>query len=164
VDVLIVLTLVVMTGVLLLAFVPIVPASALQWTLALILGALTGFERVTVPAVVIITIWALLGSTSGLWLPFFGIQGGKRLSCLGLIAFMLGAAAGTAFIPIPVVGTVAGGVGAVTLVELARVGQVRPALRGGALALRLMVLGFVLEFVFSLAILVTVIASVALTA
>ena len=146
---------------LLLAFVPVVPASALQWAIAMLFGALTQFTRVTIPAAVIMTLLMLAGSTSGLWLPFFGMKG-KGVSCLGLIAFMIGCVAGVV-IPIPILGSIIGGIVAVVIVEFARVGTWRAALSGGQAALRVMILGFVLEFVFGLAIFVTFLVSLATT-
>lgn len=155
------LTLFLMTMGLFLAFVPLVPATALQWTIAILFAAAEGFHRVTVPAAVVMTLFMLAGSTSGLWLPFFGMKG-KGVSCMGLIAFMIGCMIGV-IIPIPIVGSMIGGIAAVVIVEFAHVGTWRAAAQGGAAALRVMILGFVFEFVFSLAIFVTFIISLATT-
>ena len=146
-----------------LAFIPVVPSSALQWTIGILYGALGNFTRLTVPAAVIMTILMIAGSTSGVWLPYFGMRG-KGLSCLGLIAFFIGCIIGT-FIPLPIpfVGNIIGGVGAVVIVEYARIGEYRAALKSGGAALSMMILGFVFEFLFSLAIFFTFLISVLTT-
>jgi len=155
------LTVLLMVITLPLAFVPVVPSSALQWAIALLFAALEGFQRVTLPAALVMTLWMLAGSTSGLWLPYFGMKG-KGVSCMGLLAFAIGCLLGT-LIPIPILGSIIGGIVAVVVVEFARVGTWRAALSGGTAALRVMILGYVLEFAFSLAILVTFLVSVATT-
>jgi hypothetical protein len=66
-------------------------------------------------------------------------------------------------LPIPFVGNIIGGVGAVVIVEYARIGEYRTALKSGGAALRMMVLGFVFEFLFSLAIFFTFLISVLTT-
>jgi uncharacterized protein YqgC (DUF456 family) len=144
-----------------LAFVPLVPATALQWAIAMIFAAADGFHRVTVPAAVIITLLMLAGSTSGIWLPYFGMKG-KGVSCIGLTAFMIGCMVGV-LIPIPIIGSMIGGIIAVVVVEFARVGTWRAAVQGGVAATRVMILGFVFEFVFSLAIFLTFLISLATT-
>ncbi len=146
-----------------LVVIPVVPVAALEWAIALVYAALTGFQRVTVPAAVLMTAFMLAGSTSGLWLPYFGLRG-RGVSCLGLLAFFLGCALGTAAIPVPVLGTLIGGVAGVFLAEYARAREWRAALGGSGLALRVILVGMGLELAFAAAILLTFLVSVLTTA
>lgn len=161
-DVLLLLALILMVAGLALVVIPAVPVAALEWAIATLAAALTGFERVTVFAAALMTLFMLLGSTAGLWLPYFGLKGSGP-SCLGLLAFFIGCAVGSAAIPVPLLGALIGGVAGVMLVEYARVREFRAALRRGGGALRVMLIGIALEFAFALAILVTFVVSVATT-
>ncbi|NWF67936.1 MAG: DUF456 domain-containing protein [Chloroflexi bacterium] len=158
-----IITIILMLLTLGLAFVPVVPASALQWAIAMLYGALTGFARVPLPAALVMTALMLIGATSGLWLPYFGLKG-KGISCLGLIAFTVGALVGTMLIPLPLLGTLIGAVFGVFAAEFARWRTWRAAIAGGGAALRVMLLGFVVEFVISLLIFVTFLIGLAATA
>lgn len=155
-SLLILIALVAMAASLFLILIPAVPVTALEWAIAMVLGMLTGFTRLTPVAAVIITILMAIGSTNGIWMPFIGLRG-RQLSCLGLVAFFVGMIAGSALIPIPFIGTILGGVIGVILVEFTRVKEVRKAMESGGSALRLILYGMIAEFIFAvLVILVTV--------
>jgi uncharacterized protein len=160
-TVLLPVTVVLMLFALVLAFVPVVPATAVQWAIGMLFAGATGFQRVTPLAAVVMTGIMLAGVTSSLWLPYFGMRG-KGLSCLGMIAFLIGGVVGTA-IPIPIVGSIIGGVAAVMVVEYARVREIRAAMQSGRAALKTVLLGFVLEFIFSLTIFIIFLVSVVTT-
>jgi len=162
-SLLIIVTLFLMTLSLLLILIPAVPVSALEWGIAMVFGALTGFSRLTPYAAIIATILMLVGSTAGLWMPFFGLRG-KQLSCLGLLAFFIGMIAGSALIPLPFIGTIIGGVLGVMLVEFLRLKEINESLRSGGAALRLIIYGMIAEFFFSTALVGTVMLSILLTA
>jgi uncharacterized protein YqgC (DUF456 family) len=152
----------VMIGCLALILIPSVPVTALEWAIALIFGALTGFERFTQTAAIVATLLMIVGSTSGLWMPFLGLKG-RQISCMGMIAFFVGMAIGSAVIPIPFLGTILGGVIAVMLIEYLRVGKAKDALESGKSALRVVIYGMIAEFVFATAIVGTMIVSLVLT-
>lgn len=143
-----------------LVLIPVVPVAAVEWTIALIFGALTGFERLTVPAAVVMTVFMILGSTSQYWAPFLGLKG-KQMSCLGIVAFFVGAIIGTGIVPL--IGTLIGGVIAVMIVEFINTQDWRKALIGGKVALQTFIVGMVMEFVFSAMIVATMIVSLAST-
>ncbi len=157
-SILILIALIAMVASLFLILIPALPVTALEWAIAMVLGVLTGFTRVTPVAAVIVTILMAIGSTSGFWMPFIGLRG-RQLSCLGLVAFFIGMVVGSALIPIPFIGTILGGVIGVILVEFARVREVGKAMQSGGSALRLIIYGMIAEFVFAtLVILVTVLS------
>lgn len=147
-----------MIAALFLVLIPVVPVAAVEWAIAIVFGALTGFERLTIPAAVVMTLFMIIGSTSQYWSPFLGLKG-KQLSCLGIIAFFVGAMIGTGIVPL--IGTVIGGMIAVMIVEFINTQDWKQALVGGKTALRTFVIGMVMEFVFSAMIVATMIVSLA---
>ena len=155
------IVMVLMIVALFLVLIPVVPVAAVEWAIAIVFGALTGFARLTVPAAVVITIFMVLGSTSQYWAPFLGLKG-KQMSCLGILAFFVGAVIGTSIVPL--IGTVIGGMIAVMIVEFINTQDWRQALIGGKAALQTFVVGMVMEFVFSALIVATMIVSLATTA
>ncbi|MDQ7026751.1 MAG: DUF456 family protein [Anaerolineae bacterium] len=161
-SLLIIITFLAMIGSLLLILIPAVPVTSLEWAIALIFGVLTGFERFTPLAAILVTGLMILGSTSGLWLPFVGMRG-RQISCFGMIAFFIGMAIGSSLIPIPFLGTIIGGVIAVMLVEYLRIGKAKEAVASGKSALRMVIYGMIAEFVFATAIIVTTMASILMT-
>lgn len=158
----IIVTFVTMIGSLLLILIPSVPVTALEWAIALIFGMLTGFERFTPFAAGVVTLLMILGSTSGLWLPFLGMKG-RQISCLGMVAFFIGMAVGSSVIPIPFLGTIIGGVIGVMLVEYLRIGKAKEAVASGKSALRMVIYGMIAEFVFATAIVITTMAFILMT-
>lgn len=157
-----IIVVVIMLLCLLLVIVPVVPVSAVEWTIAMVFGALTLFERVTIPAAVLITVFMIIGSTSQYWAPFIGLKG-KQMSCLGIFAFFLGAMVGTGVIPIPIVGTLIGGILAVIAVEFLNTKDWRMALTGGKMAFTTFMIGMGMELLFSILIVATFIFSVSTT-
>jgi uncharacterized protein YqgC (DUF456 family) len=161
-SLLIILAGIVMVASLFLIVIPAVPVSALVWSIAMLSGALTGFMRFTPAAAVIATIFMVLGSTSGLWMPFFGMRG-RQLSFQGFVAFFLGMIAGSALIPIPFVGTILGGMIGIIAIEFWRQRQMGAAWRSGKSALRVILMSMASELIFAGLIILTYIISVVTT-
>jgi uncharacterized protein YqgC (DUF456 family) len=165
-SLLIILTMVLMLFSLGLIVIPVMPVSALEWALAMLFAGLslafTGSSRVTLPAAMLMTVFMLMGSTSALWMPFLGLRG-KDLSCLGLIAFFVGCIIGGIVIPVPLLGSMLGGVLAVVIVEYAKIREFRQAVRSGGTALKVIIYGMVAEFIFATAIVATFIISILTT-
>jgi uncharacterized protein YqgC (DUF456 family) len=155
------LALILMILALFLVVIPVIPVAAVEWAIAMVFGALTAFERLTVPAAIIMTVFMIIGSTSQYWAPFLGLKG-KEMSFLGILAFFVGAILGTA-IPIPIIGSLIGGLIAVIIVEFLNSQDWRKALIGGKAALKTFVVGMVMEFIFSAMIVGTMIISLATT-
>lgn len=134
-SLLLTLIIIVMILVVIASLLPVVPGPALIWAIGTLYAVLTGFERVTVLPVIVMTLLMILGSTSGWWMQALGMkaQGG---SWTGVLGGLLGGLAGTALIPIPVVGTLVGVVAGTLIFELLRVGRADEAARSSALALR----------------------------
>jgi uncharacterized protein YqgC (DUF456 family) len=141
------------------SFVPFVPGTILVWGIGLAHAILTGFEPVTVLAVAVMTLLMIAGSTSDIWMQFFGVRTGGG-SCLSAAGSIVGGIAGTFLIPIPILGTVIGTVAGAALTEFIRRGQLDIALEAGSTAFRLYVWGVVVEFTASLAIVIVFIVSV----
>lgn len=161
-SLLIIATLGMMIVSLLLILLPVVPLSALEWSIAMFFGLLTNFERLTPTAAVIVTVLMVIGATAGLWMPFFGLKA-KQLSCMGLFAFFIGTILGQMFIPIPFVGMVIGGVVAVVVIEYLLNAQWRDAVTSGGAALKLMIYGMIAEGILAVAIIGVVIVSIVTT-
>lgn len=149
-----------MIAALLLILLPVVPVAAVEWAIAMVFGALTGFERLSIPAAILMTVLMVVGSTSQYWAPFLGLKG-KQMSCLGILAFFVGAMIGTGILPL--IGTLIGGVIAVMIVEFINTQDWRKALVGGKAALQTFIVGMVMEFVFSAMIVAVMIFSLAST-
>jgi uncharacterized protein len=159
---LILVILLAMFATLMLIVVSSVPVSALEWAIAMLFAALTGFQRVTPTAAILMTACMALGSTSQFWMPFFGMKG-RQISCLGILAFFIGSVVGGILIPIPIIGSIIGGMVAVFLVEFARVREFRAAMRSGGAALKMMLYGMIVEFVCAAVIVAIFIVSVLTT-
>lgn len=161
-PVLLILALVLMFFGLVLIIVPVVPVAALEWAIAMVFAALTGFQRVTPIVALIMTVLMVIGSTSGFWMPFLGLKG-KELSCLGLIGFFAGLIIGGVIIPIPLLGSFIGGIGAVFIIQFFEHRNARKALSGSGTALRLIFYSMVAEFIFAVIIIALFIGSLATT-
>jgi uncharacterized protein YqgC (DUF456 family) len=149
---------------LLLIVIPPVPVGALEWAIAILFGLLTGFERLTPSAAVIITVLMIAGITSDFWLPALGFRTGEQVSCMGMVAFFVGMVVGSILIPIPILGSFIGGVGAVVVVEYAQLKEMRQAFRRGGKALKMILYSMVAEFVFAAAIFGVTLVSIVTTA
>lgn len=147
---------------LVLIIIPVIPVPAVEWAIAMIFGAITVFERVTIPAAIVMTVLMVIGSTSGFWMPFFGLRG-REMSCLGLIAFFAGLILGQIFIPIPLCGSFIGAVIAVFVVQLAQQRSLKPALAGSGRALQLTLYGMIAEFLFGVLIIAVFCVSILTT-
>lgn len=153
-------TIITMVVTLFVAFIPFVPGPFLLWCIALAYGLIESFTALSPIAFVIITVLMVIGSTVDVWAPLLGMR--ARGTTLGSIAAgIAGALLGTVFIPLPVLGTLAGAaVGAIT-VEYLNVGTGKRALRAGASAAESYLLSVFIEFAINLAILLTFILSIA---
>lgn len=151
-----------MVGSLILAFIPIMPGPVLVWAVAVIYAVIEGFERMTPVAVVGVTAVMLLGSTSDLWMNYFGVRTGG-LSCLSSIGAFIGGLVGTFAIPIPVIGTLIGSVAGAVLVELVRLGELRRAVRAGQTTAKMMAISYVVQLSASLIIFVIYLVSLQTT-
>ncbi|GAB4463128.1 MAG: DUF456 domain-containing protein [Anaerolineae bacterium] len=134
--------------------IPLVPGPVLVWGIGLIYAILTGFERVTGVAVVIMTVFMLAGATSGWWMQALGMRtsGGSWLAIVGAL---LGGLVGAFVIPLPILGALVGAVVGAILIEFVRAGRLRVALNVGGAALKGFFLGLVVEFAASLLIFLT---------
>lgn len=161
-PILILITIVLMVGSLFLILVPSVPVTTLEWAIAMIFGALTGFSRLPLWAAAIITIMMILGITSSIWMPLFGLRG-RKVSCLALVAFFVGMILGTG-IPIPIVGNFIGGMIAVFLVEFLRTGDYEHAFNSGETAFFVVLASMFVEFLMAVTVIITTIIAIVITA
>ena len=95
------------------AFIPFVPASLTVWSLATVYAVATGFTEIQVWQWGIMTVLMGVASTSDWWTRLLGLGGEGQLSCSVYLASFVGAVLGTIYIPMPLVGTMAGAAGAV---------------------------------------------------
>lgn len=153
-----VIVLILMVVALVLIVIPAVPVTAVEWAIFMIFGALTAFDKLSVPAIVVATVFMVIGSTSQYWAPFLGLKG-KQMSCLSIIGFFVGAILGTAIIPIPILGTLIGGILVVIAIEFLNTQDWRKALVGGKMALQTFIIGMAMELVFSILIIITFVVS-----
>ncbi len=142
----------------LVSIIPYIPGPIFVWGIGLITAFLTGFERVTVPSVILMSLFMLVATLQEYWLPFFGIRG-EGLSCLGVVGSIIGGLVGTFLIPIPILGTITGMVIGTFVVEYTRIQEMRHALRAGKTVFKLYLWGMVVEFAFSVLIIITFILS-----
>ena len=157
---LIIITLTLMIGSLFLILVPSIPVTALEWAIAIIFGAMTGFTRLPLIAAVLITAMMILGISSGVWMPLFGLKG-RNVSCMGLVAFFIGMIIGT---PVPIVGSFIGGMLAVFLLEFVRTGDHDHAFQSGETAFWVVLASMFVEFLMAVTVVITTIISIVITA
>lgn len=162
-TVLIIITLVTMLCVLLISLVPFVPGPVLVWSIGVVFAVVNDFERVGLIPLAFMTAFMLIGSTSDLWLRYFGLQrrGG---SCWGALGSLVGGLTGTILIPIPIVGTLIGAIGGALLVEYMRMGELEHAFNAGRSVLEMYVLNILVEIGMSILIVVTFLISLWFTA
>lgn len=156
---LVVIATILMIATVILTFIPIMPGPVLAWAVSVIFAIVEGFERMTPAAVVGVTIVMILGSTSDLWMNYFGMRTGG-LSCLSSVGAFVGGLAGTFLIPIPVIGTLIGSVAGAIVVELVRLREIRQAVRAGQTTAKMMAISYVVQVVATLLIFVIYIVSV----
>jgi uncharacterized protein YqgC (DUF456 family) len=143
-------TIVAMIVVVLASIIPFVPGAILTWALAMVYSLSSGL--VSTPVIIVMTLLMVAGATGDYWLPIIGVRG-QGLSCLGAIGSFVGGIAGTLLIPIPILGTIAGSIAGAMLVEFGRIRQLRHALQAGRTTIKLYILGALVQFSISLAIL-----------
>jgi uncharacterized protein YqgC (DUF456 family) len=148
---LILITLSLMAVVLFISLIPFVPGPALLWGISLAFGILDNFNRLPVLAFLLMTFLMVVGSTTDFWMPLLGMK--ARGTTLGsTLATIVGALAGTFFIPIPVLGTLAGAMTGALAVEFLYVGNARRSMRAAGMALESYVMSIFVEFCISIAI------------
>lgn len=157
---LILITIVLMIGSLFLILVPSIPVTALEWAIAIIFGAMTGFTRFPLWAALIVTIMMILGISSSVWMPLFGLKG-RKVSCMSLVAFFIGMIVGT---PVPIVGSFLGGMVAVFLFEFVRTGDHEHAFNTGETAFWVVLASMFVEFLMAVTVVLTTIISIIITA
>lgn len=144
------------------SIVPFIPGPLLVWGIGLVAAVLTGFDRVPLGAVILTFFLMLVGTFQEYWLPIFGVRA-EGLSCLGAIGSIVGGIAGTFLIPVPILGTIIGTVAGALLVEYARIQEMRHAYQAGMTAFRLYLWGVLVEFIFSVGIIIVFIISIIAT-
>ncbi|MDL1901908.1 DUF456 domain-containing protein [Anaerolineae bacterium CFX9] len=146
-----------------LAISPILPGALLVWGVAIITAVITGFERITPLASILITAVMLVGITSDFWLPILGVKT-SGLTCLSAIGSFVGGLIGTFVIPIPIAGTLIGSILGALAAELIAFRGVHRAYRAGKTAVKLWVAGTVVELATCVAMLIIYLVSVGATA
>lgn len=112
--------------------VPLLPGILLIWLAVLAYVLIYGFELLSVPTFVAVTVIALVTGTADLWLPLLGAKtSGVSWKTLGL--GVVGAIAGTFLVP--VLGTIIGYAAGILLGEYIRLGEWRPAVRSSVVGL-----------------------------
>lgn len=145
------------------SFIPLIPGPTLVWFFGSIYAIVTRFERITIFAVLLMTIFMAIGATADIWLRAMGVRV-KGTSCWASFGSVIGGMLGTMLIPIPVLGTVIGLLVGALLVEFMRAGEWREAWSAGRSALELFVIGELVELSMSIMIVAIFIASAYLTA
>jgi uncharacterized protein YqgC (DUF456 family) len=157
-----VLTTGVMIVVLLVSFVPIMPGPLLMWGIAIAFGVLDQFHRFTPVAAIVATVVMATGAARDLWLPLLGVRTGG-LSCLTSAAAFVGGFIGTFTIPIPIIGTMAGGIIGALIVEFIHRRQMNLAVKAGKTVFKLQLIGYVIELSTTFGIFVVYIISLLTT-
>lgn len=147
----------------LLALVPFLPATLMVWGIGTLTAYLTGFERVTVLAVVIMTLVMLLTQTRDFWLPVFGVKM-AGLSCLASVGTLVGGIIGVLVIPIPILNALIGSVIGAAVVEVILVRRVSRGVVAGKTAAKLFAISYVLELAGVSLVFIIFLISIALTA
>ena len=142
---------------LVISIVPYLPGPALLWAVGTIFAIATKFEHVTPLAVVIMTLFMLIGSTTEIWLRGLGMKT-RGASCWGTLGSIIGGIIGTFFMPI--IGTLIGAVLGALLIEFMRLGDTRKAFEAGRSAFEMFILGMIVEFAMSAAIFAVFVASI----
>ncbi|MFZ4828479.1 MAG: DUF456 domain-containing protein [Phototrophicaceae bacterium] len=94
-------------------FIPFVPGPLTVWSIATIYAIATEFTHVQLWQWGIMTLLMLVATTADWWTRLLGLGGEGQLSCSVYLASFIGAILGTIFIPLPLLGTMAGAAGAV---------------------------------------------------
>ena len=145
-----------------LAFIPVLPGALIVWAIGIVSAWANHFDRITPAAAIVMTLIMLVSLTSDFWLPLLGVKT-SGLSCLAAIGSIIGGLVGTLIIPIPIVGTLVGTVLGALIIEYAVLREKTRALRAGQAALRLFIIGYILELVMTFAIFGVFVLSIATT-
>ena len=156
---LLILATVLMLVTLVLAFVPILPGPLMPWAVAIVYGALSGWQRVTPFAAIIMTVLMLIGVTADYWRPLLGAKT-TGMGCRTSLGSFAGGLIGTFVIPIPLLGTVIGLVVGALVMELVQFGDLRKAMGAGRAALKQFAVGYALTIAISVAIFVVYLISI----
>jgi uncharacterized protein YqgC (DUF456 family) len=108
------------------------------------------------------TVTMIISITSDFWLPLLGVKT-SGLSCLSAIGSIIGGLVGTFVIPVPIIGTLIGTVFGALIIEYVALREKTKALRAGQTALKLFVVGYILELIFTFAIFIVFLISIATT-
>ena len=150
-NILLVLTTILMVVTLALSFLPILPGPLLPWAIGMVFGVLNGWERLTPAAALVMTALMLIGGTADWWRPLLGAKT-TGMGCRTSLGSFAGGLIGTFIIPIPLIGTIIGLIVGALIVELAQFGDLRKAMTAGQAALKLFIVGYVLNIIISIAI------------
>lgn len=145
-----------------LAFIPVLPGALIVWAIGIVSAWGNHFERITPAAAIVMTVLMAISLTSDYWLPLLGVKT-SGLSCLAAIGSIIGGLIGTFVIPIPIIGTLIGTVLGALIIEFAVLREKTRALRAGQVALKLFIIGYILELVMTFAIFGVFIVSIATT-
>jgi hypothetical protein len=132
----------------LLAFIPVLPGALIVWAIGIVSAWANHFERITPAAAIVMTILMLTSMSSDFWLPLLGVKT-SGLSCLAAIGSIIGGLIGTFIIPIPIIGTLIGTVLGALIIEYVALREKGRALRAGRVALKLFIIGYILELVMT---------------
>jgi hypothetical protein len=162
-TVMIVLAVLSMVIAILVSLIPNIPGPAIVWAIGLIFAALNDFERVPIPAIVVMSLFMAIGSTTEFWLRYLGMRtrGG---SCWAALGSIFGGILGTFLIPIPILGTLIGAVLGALIIELLRVREAQKALEAGRSVIETYLISIVVEFCMCCCILTTFLISLWWTA
>lgn len=160
--ILISLTLAMMVLILLISLIPVMPGPAMIWAVAMIFGAVEGFERLTVLAAILITVFMIVGSTTNIWMSYLGMRT-QGASCWSVVGALVGGVVGTVLVPVPVCGTLIGAVVGALGFEMLKVGDIRLALTAGRSAAETFFWALVVEAIMAVFIFATFIGSLMLT-
>lgn len=147
----------------LLSFIPFMPGSVIVWGIGTISAAATGFQRITLPSVIIMTLIMVLTAARDLWLPFFGVRV-AGLSCFTSLGALVGGLVGALVIPVPIVNALVGSVIGAASVEFVAARRANRALRAGSLAMKLFFISYVIELAAVFLIVIVFVISLVTTA
>lgn len=156
--ILLILVILLMLLLLLVSIIPNMPGPALIWVVGTLYAASDQFERITLPAVILMTLFMAIGSTSDLWMRMVGMQR-QGSSCWGVLGSLFGGLLGTFLIPIPILGTLIGAVGGALIVELLYAREIRTAMIAGRGVIEGYILGVALELLMGAAMILTFLVS-----
>lgn len=146
----------------LLAFIPVLPGALIVWAIGIVSAWANHFDRITPVAAIVMTVLMVVSMTSDYWLPMLGIKT-SGMTCLAAIGSIIGGLIGTFIIPIPIIGTLIGTVLGALIIEYVALREKTRALRAGQAALKLFIIGYILELVMTFAIFGVFIVSIATT-